>query len=253
MITVYDLLEINEKASKEEIEKAYQNLIMEYHKDPKLTEEENRENEIILNKLKFAYEILSDDEKRKRYDNELAKRRAEELIKNVTVQAPVNNIPEEQNTTTNSEAREELHEKNTETIKQDITNNNSYSNEEDDVDGFDLSKEEKKQLRKAAKKEFKENLKKAQRAEEEYNKAYNEEYNKYLRKMGYKAKEPWTMKRVKNLVITLFSIVIVCALIWIIPLTRNLLIQIYEENFVVKALVDIVIMIFNAIIGVFKS
>jgi len=44
MVTIYDLLEVDEKASKQEIEKSYQRLILEYHKDPKLTEEENADN-----------------------------------------------------------------------------------------------------------------------------------------------------------------------------------------------------------------
>ena len=37
---------------------------MEYHKDPRLDEEENNAREIILNKLKLAYDILSNEEKR---------------------------------------------------------------------------------------------------------------------------------------------------------------------------------------------
>ena len=83
MVTIYDLLEIQESASKEDIEKAYQSLVMEYQTNPALTPEENRQNELILNKLKMGYEILMNDEKRARYDKELSKKRAEELIKNV--------------------------------------------------------------------------------------------------------------------------------------------------------------------------
>ena len=84
MVTIYELLEVQENASKEEIEKSYQKLILEYQKNPSLSEEENNQNEMILNKLKIAYEILSNDEKRKKYDNDLAKKRAEDLIKNVS-------------------------------------------------------------------------------------------------------------------------------------------------------------------------
>ena len=85
MVTIYDLLEVDEKASKEEIEKSYQRLILEYGQDPKLTPKENADNEIILNKVKIAYEILINDEKRAIYDKDLSKKRAEELIKNVSV------------------------------------------------------------------------------------------------------------------------------------------------------------------------
>ena len=48
MVTIYDLLEVEENASKEEIEESYKRLILEYHQDPNLSEEENKENEMIL-------------------------------------------------------------------------------------------------------------------------------------------------------------------------------------------------------------
>lgn len=257
MITVYDLLEVDENASKEEIEKSYQRLILEYHKDPKLTEEENRDNEIILNKLKLAYDILSNDEKRDKYDKELAKKRAEELIKNVSVEKSEEqpNMEKETARTQNSMPiyNQEIDEKKksqNQFINQDLNQQISSKYEEEEVS---LTEEEKRKLAKAAQKEFKTNLKKAQKAEEEYNRAYNEAYNDYLRKSGYIVKEPWTLKRVKNLLISLLAIFIFIILVWTIPFTKNLLIKIYEENFIIKSLVDIVIMLFNAIIGAFKK
>ena len=85
MVTIYDLLEVSENASKEEIEKSYQKLVIEYQINPNLTDLENKENEMILNKLKIAYGIVMDDEKRKRYNNDLAQKRAEKLIKEVAI------------------------------------------------------------------------------------------------------------------------------------------------------------------------
>lgn len=246
LVTVYDLLEVDEKASKEEIEKSYLKLVNEYKMDPKLSQEENNDNEIILKKLKLAYDILSNDEKREKYDAELAKKRAEELIKNVTVQPAQAEVTETVETEKNVQEpapKEEVHYK---------TVNKEIEYEEAEEQEIQLTDEEKKKLQKAAEKEFKGNLKKAQKAEEEYNRAYNEAYNNYLRKMGYTVKEPWTWKRVKNLIITILGIIIACTIIWLLPPTRNLLIQIYEENFIVKSLVDIVAMLFNAIISAFK-
>ena len=245
LVTIYDLLEVDEKASKEEIEKAYLRLANEYRVDPKLSQLENDDNEIIIKKLKLAYDILSDDEKRSRYDADLAKKRAEELIKNVEVQKEV----------VKDETAEVVEEKETEgKIEQENVNVDVKEdvNDNDEEPEIQLTNEEKKKLQKAAKKEFKENLKKAQKADEEYNRAYNEAYNNYLRKMGYTVKEPWTWKRVRNLIIGILVLVLICALIWFLPPTRKLLIQIYEENFVVKSLVDIVAMLFNAIKNAFK-
>ena len=240
LVTIYDLLEVNENASKEEIEKAYLRLVNEYRIDPKLSQMENDDNEVIIKKLKLAYEILSNDEKRSRYDADLAKKRAEELIKNVEVQneTEVEDVVEENENYEEKEQEDEIEE----------------SIEDDDIEEPEvkLTNEEKKILQKAAKKEFKENLKKAQKADEEYNRAYNEAYNNYLRKMGYTVKEPWTFKRIRNLIIGILILIFICALIWFLPPTRKLLIQIYEENFVVKSLVDLIAMLLNAIKNAFK-
>ena len=247
MVTLYDLLEVKDVASKKEIEESYKNLIIEYSVNPNLSDEENKENELILSKLKMAYEILIDDEKRKKYDTTLAKKKAEDLLKNVTI----NQYSETKNENVPKDIPyEDINEKYVETneeakISQSIEEN--FDNDEDL-----LTQEEQKRLREAAKKDFKTNLKRAQKAEEEYQQAYNEAYNNYLRKMGYQVKEPWTIKRVKNLAISILAFVLTCALIWIIPPTRKILINIYEENFIVKSLVDILKILVNAILSIFK-
>ena len=224
MVTIYEVLEVSEDASKEEIEKAYAKLVYEYRIDPNLSEEDNKENELLLNKLKIAYGILANDEKRKKYDQDLAQKRAEELISNVTVSSA------------NEESKVERVEKAEEVISspQNVVNNSvvkpvnnivetneSYPLEEEEEEVV-LTKEEQSKLRKAAQKEFKINLKRAQKAEEEYNQAYNEAYNNYLRKLGYQVKEPWTLKRVKNLVIGILAIIIFCFIVWMIPATRQM-------------------------------
>ena len=246
MVTLYDLLEVKNSASKEEIEESYRNLIVTYSTNPSLSENENKENELILSKLKMAYEILIDDVKRKAYDDSLAKKKAEALLQNVTIkQEPENKVEKEE------VSYEDIGEKYIETNETvEIVESEPESIESDEEPT--LSKEDKKKLREAAQKEFKTNLKRAQQAEQEYEQAYNQAYNDYLKKMGYQVKEPWTLKRVKNLFIGILAVIITCALIWIIPPTRNMLIGIYEENFIVKALVDIFGTLINAILSIFK-
>lgn len=238
MVTIYDLLEVDEKASKEEIEKAYQKLILKYSQSPKLTPQENADNELILNKVKIAYEILMDDEKRARYDKDLSKKRAEELLKNVSVKE-------------DSKAEDESSKEYDDDEYDDSQIDDSQIDEE--TEEVTLSKEEQKRVQKAAQNEFKANLKKAQKAEEEYNKAYNEAYNNYMRKMGYHTKEPITLKKIRNIFIFIIAIIIVCFIAWLIPPIRNLLINLYNENIIIKALVDIVGMLFEAIMSIFKK
>lgn len=243
MVTLYDLLDVKSNSSKEEIEESYKSLIVEYATNPNLSEEENKENELIISKLKMAYEILIDDEKRKKYDATLAKKKAEALLQNVSIKHEDEKMEEKEEQAT----KEEFVETN------EIAQISQADEEEDDIEeNTELTKEEQKKLRQAAQKEFKTNLKKAQKAEEEYQQAYNEAYNNYLRKMGYQVKEPWTLKRVKNVVIFVFAIIIACVLLWIIPPTRNILINLYKENFIIKSLVDIVGILINAILSIFK-
>lgn len=245
MVTIYDLLEVDENASKEEIEESYKRLILEYHQDPKLSEEENKENEMILNKLKIAYEILSNDEKRKKYDNDLSKKRAEDLIKNVSIKS----------NETSNQNDEEINNKKEINNNHD-SNQNQYirqNEDEEEQDEVILTEEEQEKLRRAAQREFNNNLKKAQKAEEEYKQAYNEAYNDYLRKMGYNQKQPWTLKRIKNLVITIAVIILVCVVAWLLPPVRKMLIGIYEDNIIIKSLVDIVGMFVKAILSIFKK
>lgn len=246
MTTIYDLLEVEESASKEEIEKSYHNLLLEYQINPILSEKENQENEMILNKLKIAYEILMNDEKRAKYDKDLANKRAEELLKNVS-------------TTQDSNFKDSNVEKKSENIgnvKRDYNEQNNKTQENINLENgkeeldVELSKKEKEEIVKAAKKEFKRNLKKAKKVEEEYNQAYNKVYNDYLRKLGYNVKEPLTLKRVMNVVIFFIVTILVCFLAWKIPFTNKILVNIYEENYIIKSFVDIIITIFKSLFNI---
>ncbi len=241
MVTLYDLLDVKSDSSKEQIEESYKALIVEYATNPNLSEEANKENELIISKLKMAYEILIDDEKRKKYDATLAKKKAEALLQNVSIKHEEEKVEEK------TAPKEELVENNeiAQFSQPDETENNVEEN-------YELTKEEQKKLRQAAQEEFKMNLKKAQKAEEEYQQAYNEAYNNYLRKMGYQVKEPLTLKKVKNIAIFTVAIIITCVLLWIIPPTRNILINLYKENFIIKSLVDIIGILINAILSIFK-
>lgn len=248
MITIYELLDVEEDASKEEIESAYSRLVLEYRQDIKFDEKTNKENEVILNRLKLAYEILTDDAKRKRYDNDLAQKRAESLIENVVVSEP---------------KQEEIVEKSDGVIQSNETNAESYEEKEpskevytekvqevksDEVEET-LTDKEKSEIRKAAQKEFKQKLKKVKQAEAEYNEAYNKAYNDYLRKMGYKVEEPWTFKRVRNLIISILVLILVIIILWNIPPVKEMLNNLYEENFIIKAIVDLINAIKDTLLG----
>lgn len=77
MKTLYEILEVSQTASKEVIEKAYKTLVKKYHPDLQ-SEEDKKQAEKTMKQLNEAYEILSDDEKRKEYDQTLEEARKQE-------------------------------------------------------------------------------------------------------------------------------------------------------------------------------
>lgn len=74
MKNYYEILEVNESASQEIIEKAYKILIKKYHPDL-YTGEEKLLAEQKVRDLNEAYKILSDDFLREQYNNELENER----------------------------------------------------------------------------------------------------------------------------------------------------------------------------------
>ncbi len=72
MKNYYEILEVNEHASKEIIEKAYRTLVKRYHPDLySSTQKQSAEQK--LRDLNEAYDVLSDDFLRRQYDREFQK------------------------------------------------------------------------------------------------------------------------------------------------------------------------------------
>ena len=92
MKNYYEILEVNENASKEVIDKAYKVLAKKYH--PDLQEEKNKKAaEEKIKSLNEAYEILSNPKKKQAYDAKIARlKQEEENRKQVEHQNYVNNI-----------------------------------------------------------------------------------------------------------------------------------------------------------------
>lgn len=86
-------------------------------------------------------------------------------------------------------------------------------------------------------------------ANEEYRKLYED----YFRSLGYKVPHRITWKEVK---VTITVILIFCAilgLLWLMPFSRNWMISLYNENIVIKLIVDIIRGIFVGIGKTFQQ
>ena len=80
MKNYYEILEVNKKASKEVIDKAYKVLAKKYHPDL-YSSVEKQTNEMKLKELNEAYRVLSDDFLKAQYDKELEIQERDEIIR----------------------------------------------------------------------------------------------------------------------------------------------------------------------------
>lgn len=226
--TYYEILEVSENASPEVIEKAYKILVKKYHPDLQPPEEKkNAENK--MKEINEAYDILGDEEKKKKYDDELASEREqaqrEEELKR---QASQQNVYGQNN------------QRYTDSTYNNI-NNQSVHNPDFNYD-IDRMKYEQK-----LRKEEEEQRRKMQ---DNLNKEYANAYNNYLRSLGYKVKENWTKEKTKDLLLVIAIFVVFIFLLWLFPPTRNWLIDFYESNPIIRAFVNIVISI---VTGIFRG
>lgn len=79
----------------------------------------------------------------------------------------------------------------------------------------------------------------AKKLQEEMNRAYAKAYNNYLRSLGYKVREPWTLKKFINLLKVLGILAIAILIIWIFPPTHKMLVDLYANNNVIKAIINV--------------
>ena len=226
MSNLYELLEVSEKASKEVIEKAYKVLAKRYH--PDLQEEKDKKQaEEKMKQINEAYTILIDDEKRKAYDIELNAKRQEEIQKKM-----------QENTKVNNEITR---------VEQEVFNDLQNAN-------MKRQKEEQDKINRKLEEEQKSNMEKLQA---DLQRTYSNAYNNYLRSLGYKIKEPWTLKRFIELMKVLIILAVIIIFIWFFPPTHKLIIDFYEQNVVLKFIIDIfiklVLGLWNAIVALFSN
>lgn len=256
MNTLYEIFQVSEDASQDEIKSAYEKLIRKYEEEP--------QTEKVLQKLqrtKIAYEILSNVEKRKRYDLDLANKRAEELFKNVEQKQESEQILNLQNNEIKQKDKEENKDKKFEEqisaeaqklrIQNEIDRQINLAIEKQRIDQERVKLYEK-EVKKQAKKQIKKEKKLAKKNAQNEREMQIQAYGKYLESQGYKVRYPWTWPRIKRLMIALTSVIISCIVLWQIPFIRENLIKFYEENFIIKILVDIVLSIFKGIASIFN-
>lgn len=197
----YEILEVNKNASPEIIEKAYKTLVKKYHPDLQQDENKNKYEEKIK-KINEAYDILSDSEKRKKYDLNL---------KNTEIS--INDY--------NSLYQENINLKNNLNILKEKLNylNNIKNNYEKNNLNYN-------------------NLENNKNYSENNNINYNDiNYTNYFSNFFVNIKNK--LKDLFAFFITILIIIFIFFILWHIPFTKNYLIKLYNENSILQFFVNL--------------
>lgn len=221
----YDILQVNQNASPEIIEKAYKTLAKKYH--PDLQPEENKKQaEEILKDINEAYKILSNPISKANYDNSLKENYISEedyenlYNQNEVLKNKLNNIYQKEKNINN------INSENINYPKNNINDN--------------LKKQEEFFAKQQA-----ENLKYQEELQRAREKAYHDAYIQDLKNRGYKIKYKKTFKDYLKGFITIFIVIIVLIALWHIPFIHNFFMNLYNENELLHYIVDLFLNIFN--------
>ena len=206
----YDILEVNKNASPEIIEKAYKTLVKKYH--PDLQENDLKiKYEEKIKKINEAYEILSDSEKRKNYDFNLKNNKISEddynnlINENINLKNEINYL---KNTLNNYKNNFNNFENNINYINNSNINKN-YENINIKNNNFNTNKIN-------------------------YNKSSQ---NSKIKKNKFNLQI--ISQNFLALILTIIFILIIIFILLQIPFTRNYLINLYNENPILKNLINL--------------
>ena len=220
----YDILQINQNASPEIIEKAYKTLAKKYH--PDLQEEVNKkEAEEILKEINEAYEVLSNPDKKALYDQTLKNEGISQedydkiYYQNEELKKEINNLKNNiSNTTTSSD------------INLNSFNKNSQQNQAD-IDK--IIREEQELEYKKRQLQYQEQIEQAREQ------AYHDAYIQDLKNRGYKIKYKKSFKNYLKGIFSIIILIVILILLWQIPFIKNFFIDIYENNQSLQNLINI--------------
>lgn len=203
MKTYYDVLEVSSKAGTEVINRAHKVLVKKYHPDLQLDEQSKKEAAQKMIEINAAYEVLSDENKRAKYDAEL--KREEEIAKQKELEKMQRNSQVRYSTKSDN---------NTHLNVQDNSNDNvvGYNNAED-MQNYQN--------------EF---YKMAYETERKRQQMLRDMEIEHYRRMGYKIVYPVTMREMITRVIIILVFLLIFIAMFNIPFFDNQVHEFFKEN-----------------------
>ncbi len=192
MKNYYEILEVNKNASEEVIEKAYKTLAKKYH--PDLQNNSNCQDK--MRQINEAYEILSNDFKRREYDEKIKRQ-------SVSIEE-YNRIIQE-----NNRLKKDLKR---------VANQREMSQNQERLEEMSIMQRYYEQIKKATK----------------------QPQMRYERK-----KTKISLEKIKKIVIYIAILIVIGLVLAIVPFTRKFFINLYNNNVIIKLLVDTIVETFS--------
>ena len=194
MKNYYEILEVNKKASPETISKVYKYLAKKYH--PDTNPENKQEAEEKFKEISEAYEILSNEEKRKEYDMELENYQSENTPQTVSLEDFI-------------KLRDYCKQ------LENALKESSFGKGNNSADNYFSSESASSQCQSANEYAYRaEEQAREQAYHDAVDRAYHDAYVNSLRSMGYKIKYKKTFKeQFKNFIAIVLSIVVTILII----------------------------------------
>lgn len=192
MKNYYEILEVDKNASEEVIEKAYKTLAKKYHPDL----QNNSDCQDKMRQINEAYEILSNDFKRREYDEKIKRQ-------SVSIEE-YNRIIQE-----NNRLKKDLKR---------VVNQREMSQNQGRLEEMSIMQRYYEQIKKATK----------------------QPQMRYERK-----KTKISLEKIKKIVIYIAILIVIGLVLAIVPFTRKFLINLYNNNVIIKLLVDTIVETFS--------
>ena len=192
MKNYYEILEVDKNASEEVIEKAYKTLAKKYHPDL----QNNSDCQDKMRQINEAYEILSNDFKRREYDEKIKRQ-------SVSIEE-YNRIIQE-----NNRLKKDLKR---------VVNQREMSQNQGRLEEMSI----------------------IQRYYEQIKKAKKQPQMRYERK-----KTKISLEKIKKIVIYIAILIGIGLVLAIVPFTRKFFINLYNNNVIIKLLVDTIVETFS--------
>lgn len=192
MKNYYEILEVDKNASEEVIEKAYKTLAKKYH--PDLQNDSDCQDK--MRQINEAYEILSNDFKRREYDEKIKRQ-------SVAIEE-YNRIIQE-----NNRLKKDLKR---------VANQREMSQNQEQLEEMSIMQRYYEQIKKATK----------------------QPQMRYERK-----KTKISLEKIKKIVIYIAILIVIGLVLAIVPFTRKFLINLYNNNVIIKLLVDTIVETFS--------